>query len=71
MSKIRAGATVHINAWAVISRAIEDGAILAVARWQRKGIAPPRGLTDEQAASLQQHIEDAISNALAEAIDCD
>ena len=64
MAKVDIGVNVRINAWAVISRAVEEGAILGWYRAHKHSDAPE----PEQAAEA---IATAILNELSEVLDFD
>lgn len=64
---VTVGASVRLDAYAVVMRAVEEGAAMAVSRWSRKGLTP-RGLTDEHLASLREHVENEVGNALCEVL---
>lgn len=58
-------APVRLNAYAVMSRAVDEGVAMGVSRWSRKGLVPD-GLTEEHMESLRQCLEIAVSNAICE-----
>ena len=68
--RVKASTDLRINAYAIITRAIEDGAAIGVRR-AFKHREEPKGWTDEIAAAVADAIVEAQMNELCEVLNFD